>query len=159
MNSLLSWQQKRKKEARATKVTQKTTRGDTKKHQRVAKVIREKGKREDSLQEIHLPSIATGFTTRRVKETKELAATNTIKRSPLKRKKNCWPLALRKEVPLNHRRKQLLTPWEMMQRQRKGFATNSKSLGSAPKEMTVHTNMSRLHQREVRRTRKHPMAQ
>jgi hypothetical protein len=42
MNPLLFWQQKGKKEARATKVTQKTTRGDAKKHQRVAKVIREK---------------------------------------------------------------------------------------------------------------------
>ena len=80
MNPLLSWQQKGKKEARARKVTQKTTRGDTKKHQRVAKVIRETGKREDSLQEIHLPSIVIGSTTPRVRDRKELAFTNMIKR-------------------------------------------------------------------------------
>ncbi len=40
MTSILIWQQKGKNEARATKVTQQTTRGDTKKHQRVAKVIK-----------------------------------------------------------------------------------------------------------------------
>ena len=82
-------QQREEEGARDTKVTQTTTRGDTKKHQRVAKVLREKGKREDSLQEIHLPSIANGSITPRVKDPKELASTNMIRRSPLKRKKSC----------------------------------------------------------------------
>jgi hypothetical protein len=71
-------QQKGKEEAR-----------DTKGPQKVAKVQREKGQREDSLQQTHLPSIATGFTTRRVKNPKELAPTNTTKRSPVKRSKSC----------------------------------------------------------------------
>jgi hypothetical protein len=46
----------------------------------VAKEQREKGQREDMLQEIHLPSIVTGSTTPRVRDRKELAFTNMIKR-------------------------------------------------------------------------------
>jgi hypothetical protein len=42
---------------------------------------------------------------------------------------------------------------------KKRICNEFKNLGSAPKEMTVHTNMPRLHQREVRWTRNHPMAQ
>ena len=134
--------QREKKETRETREAKAHPREDYNHMAKVTLKAREVTQKEDTHQEILPYSTVIGSIIPKGVVGQDVTSGMTRK-SPLRKRRNCWPSTLTSEAPQDH----LSSRTTPTPRKIRKYAVNSRRVARVPKALTVHMSMWQQHQR------------